>query len=99
MKETQVRKQLNLLPEEFIENRYVFIGWNKDSDKILYAVTVGAISSAHNNDRTIMREIKIYDVKTEKSHTVAKLNPNPSNPDEYLINGKPNADITHFAIR
>lgn len=99
LNETQVRKELNLLPEEIIEQRYIFIGWNENSDKVLYATTTGAISGTHNNDRTIVREIKVFDVKTGKVYTVAKLNPNPSNPDDYLINGKPKADITHFAIR
>lgn len=99
LSEEQVRKQLNLLAEEIIEQRYYFIGWNKNSDKVLYASTTGAISSAHNNDRTIIREIKIYDVKSGKVYTAAKLNPSPSNPDDYLINGKPKADITHFAIK
>jgi len=99
LNEAQVRQQLNLLPEEIIEERYYFIGWNKNSDKVLYAETTGAISSAHNNDRTIEQKIKIFDVKTGKVSVVAKLNPLIKNPEEYLLNGKPKPDITHFAIR
>ncbi len=99
LNEAQVRQKYNLLAEEIIEQRYYFLGWNKNSDKVLYADTTGAISSAHNNDRTIEQKIKVFDVKTGKVSIVAILNPLPKNPDEYLLTGKPTANINHFAIK
>lgn len=98
LNEAQVRKQYNLLPEEIIEQRYYFLGWNKNSDKVMFADSTGAISGAHNNDRTIEQKIKVFDVKTGKVSIIATLNPLPKNADDYLLTGKPTANTGHFAI-
>lgn len=75
--EEPVRTQLNLLPEETIEHWYIFLGWNKNSDKVFYGSTTRVSSGAHYTDGVAVWEIKVYDIKSGKVYTVAKSNFNP----------------------
>ena len=81
------------------ENHLIgFIGWNKKGDKFLYSQQSQSIADSEGEQPTEIREIKIYDLNLNKSFTVVKLHPHPTNPDEYLVEGKPVSNIGQFAL-
>lgn len=94
----KAKKDFSLRDEDFVSRTDVALGWGKNSDKVLYASTTETYSGAHDKDRVLQREIKVYDVNSHATHVIAKLNQMPQNADEYLVESKPVANITHFAI-
>ena len=81
------------------ENRLSgFIGWNKKGDKFVYSQQSQFITDSEGEQPTQIREIKIYDLNLNKSFTVVKLHPHPTNPDEYLVEGKPVSNVLQFAL-
>jgi hypothetical protein len=91
--------QDEILIDPRINHSFTFLGWNRKGDKFLYAETIAPFADTNTGERLEIREIKIYDVTTGKIHTIAKLNPHPKNPEEYLLKGKPVANILQFAIK
>lgn len=52
------------------------LGWNKNSDKILYGLFVGSPNSGTNrSESSYKREIKVFDLATKKSYKIADLKP------------------------
>ncbi len=82
-----------------INHLFGFIGWNKKGDKFLYSEQISPFANTETAEKMEIREIKVFDVSAGKIYTVAKLHPHPTNPDEYLLQGKPVADVGQFVIR
>lgn len=82
-----------------INHLFGIIGWNKKGDKFLYSEQISPFASTETAEKLEIREIKIFDMSAGKIYTVAKLYPRPANPDEYLLQGKPVANVGQFVIR
>jgi len=82
-----------------INHLFGFIGWNRKGDKFLYSEQISPFANTETAEKLEVREIKAFDVSAGKIYTVAKLHPHPANPNEYLLQGKPVANVDQFAIR
>lgn len=82
-----------------INHLFGFIGWNRKGDKFLYSEQISPFSNTETSEKMEIREIKAFDVSAGKIYTVAKLHPHPANPDEYLLQDKPVANVGQFVIR
>lgn len=92
---TKYKKELRMLD---INSPFVslkFIGWNKNSDKILFAFTKYEPGDEDNSLDVEFREIRMYDLLSDKFYTVAKLKTIPS---DYLNMSRPGDNFEHFAI-